>query len=59
MSEPFRHPQGRTCRHPLVLLFVIAAMPYALARLAWDSRPHKSRPPSKPRRKPINTKPIR
>ena len=32
-----RHPGGRTCRDPITLMIVLALMPYALARLAFDT----------------------
>jgi len=57
-----RHPLGRTCGDPRVLLAVAFLMPVALVRYALDvrrARPHKPRPPSKPPRKPINSTPIR
>lgn len=37
MSEnPYRHPQGRSCRRMVPL--VVLLMPYALARYAIDER---------------------
>lgn len=33
---PDRHPLGRACRDPLVLLAVVLLMPYALTRYAID-----------------------
>lgn len=35
-TNPYRHPLGRTCRDPRRLLFVLVAMPYALARYGLD-----------------------
>jgi hypothetical protein len=34
--NPYRHPLGRTCRDPRLLLFAVLLMPYALTRYAID-----------------------
>jgi hypothetical protein len=35
-DNPYRHPQGRTCRDPRNILLVLVLMPYALLRYAFD-----------------------
>lgn len=34
--NPYRHPLGRRCGDPRILLGVLVLMPYALARYAID-----------------------
>jgi hypothetical protein len=35
-TNPYRHPQGRTCGDKRTLLAVLLLMPYALVRYALD-----------------------
>lgn len=35
-TNPYRHPLGRRCGDPKVLLLVLLMMPYALLRYALD-----------------------
>lgn len=39
MSDPYRHPGGRTCRKMLPLAMLL--MPYAIVRYAIDERKAK------------------
>lgn len=34
--NPYRHPLGRACRDPQILLFSLLLMPYAIVRYAFD-----------------------
>jgi len=35
-TNPYRHPQGRTCRDGKMLLTVVLMMPYAMLRYGLD-----------------------
>jgi hypothetical protein len=35
-TNPYRHPQGRTCRDPINIIAALLLMPYAIARYALD-----------------------
>ncbi|MFC7276263.1 hypothetical protein ACFQS1_19900 [Paractinoplanes rhizophilus] len=42
-TNPYRHPLGRRCGDPRILLGVLLLMPYAMARYGIDSWRERSR----------------